>query len=123
MIDKIKPLTSPEAHWLKHMLFNKEFGLFDHTDKALTRQNPLAVIRAFPKENYLATSTLFDVASRFRENKIHERFKIDFEQYLDLPRPRSMLYDRISREYFYVAEEKEREEAAEIERRLREASK
>ena len=105
------------------MLFNKEFGLFDHTDKALTRQNPLAVIRAFPKENYLATSTLFDVASRFRENKIHERFKIDFEQYLDLPRPRSMLYDRISREYFYVAEEKEREEAVEIERRLREASK
>lgn len=123
MIENIRPLTSPEAHWLKHILFNKEFGLFDHTDKALTLQNPLAVIRAFPKENHLATSTMFDVAARYRENRIYERFKIDFEQYLSLPRPRSMLYDRIAREYFHDAEERERQEAKAIEDQIREAHK
>ena len=123
MIENIKPLSSPEAHWLKHMLFNKEFQLFDHTNAAIANGHPLAVLRAFPKENYLATSTMFDVATRYRENKIYERFKLSFEEYLDLPRPRSMLYDRIAREYFHTAESKERDEAKAIEDEIRGSNK
>jgi hypothetical protein len=62
-----------------------EMGLFDHMNPELARMNPLAVVRAFDEEDTQQGSLIEEIAYRYRKNRIHSRFNINFLEYMRLP--------------------------------------
>lgn len=60
-------------------------GLFDHMNPELARMNPLAVVRAFEEEDTQQGSLIEEIAYRYRKNRIHSRFNINFLEYMRLP--------------------------------------
>ncbi len=51
----------------------------------LARMNPLAVVRAFEEEDTQQGSLIEEIAYRYRKNRIHSRFNINFLEYMRLP--------------------------------------
>ena len=47
--------------------------------------NPLAVVRAFEEEDTQQGSLIEEIAYRYRKNRIHSRFNINFLEYMRLP--------------------------------------
>ncbi len=60
-------------------------GLFDHMNPELARMHPLAVVRAFEEEDTQQGSLIEEIAYRYRKNRIHSRFNINFLEYMRLP--------------------------------------
>lgn len=78
-------MNPAESHFLLQTLYNMEMGLYDHLDPVLARTNPLAVVRAFPEEDVQQGSLIEELAFRYRKNRIHQRFDINFVDYMKLP--------------------------------------
>lgn len=89
-----------EQHFVLHMLYETEFGMFNHADPTLSKEDPLAVVRAKPEESLMALSPLWDVATRYARYKIKERYGITFHEYLELPVTTSFLYNQMATEIF-----------------------
>ncbi len=47
--------------------------------------HPLAVVRAFEEEDTQQGSLIEEIAYRYRKNRIHSRFNINFLEYMRLP--------------------------------------
>lgn len=97
LIDSIKPMGSVDAYWLKQVLYNTEFGLFNHMSP-VARKEPLAAVRAFREEDPMSLTWLHDVAYRYYENRIYDYFKMTLQEYMRLPMPYSRQLDRIANE-------------------------
>lgn len=89
-----------QMHVLLNKMYEIEFGMFDHTDAQSVKDDPLAVIRAKPEESFITSSHLWDVAKRYAEAKIKERFGISFIEYSNLPMPEARLYERLAFDVF-----------------------
>lgn len=88
-------MSAKKAHWFRNVLYNQEFKLYDHFS-AKSKEEPFAVVRAFPEEDYIKESHLRDVCLRYYENSIFDYFKISLTAYMRLPMPYSRELDRIA---------------------------
>ena len=110
----IKPMKPFEAHYLLNTLYNIEMGLFNHLVEGSSTKEPLAVIRAFMEENQKANSLLDEVAFRYKTNKIWERFKISFLDYIKLPVTKARELDDISIRVLKPIEDAEEKAKAQV---------
>ena len=110
----IKPMKPFEAHYLLNTLYNIEMGLFNHLVEGSSTKEPLAVIRAFKEENQKANSLLDEVAFRYKTNKIWERFKISFLDYIKLPVTKARELDDISIRVLKPIEDAEEKAKAQV---------
>ena len=105
-----------QTHFLLQKLYEVELRLHDHTNVSLFKSDPLAVIRAKPEEMISRSSHMWDLAERFIRAKIHERFGLDFIQYINLPIPDANLLNVLSFEVIANVEIEERKREQEIQR-------
>ena len=110
----IKPMKPFETHYLLNTLYNIEMGLFNHLAEGSSAKEPLAVIRAFKEENQKANSLLDEVAFRYKTNKIWERFKISFLDYIKLPVTKARELDDISIRVLKPIEDAEEKAKAQV---------
>jgi hypothetical protein len=107
-----------DAHWLKHNLYNKEFGLYD-CFAPMAAKEPLAVVRAFPEEDPIRETYLVDLCYRYYECKIHEFFHLSLTEYMALPMPYARKLDDIARNHIRPMEmERLKRESEEMRRQL-----
>ena len=88
-------MKAREAHWLKNILYNQDFGLYDHFSGG--KNEPFAAVRAFPEEDFIRESYFQDVCVRYYQNGIYDFFKMTLMQYMRLPMPYARELDRIAK--------------------------
>ena len=107
-----------DAHWLKHNLYNKEFGLYDCFAPMAARE-PLAVVRAFSQEDPMRESYFADLCFRYYEGKIYDLFHLSLTEYMALPMPVARKLDDIARNHIRPLEvERLKRESDEVRRQL-----
>lgn len=91
VIENIKPMSSVQAHFLKHSLYAHEMGLVPIEDQGAS---PFACIRVTEAENPLNDSLLDDLLFRYNRNKVKERTDMSFLDYIALPIPVARYLDK-----------------------------
>lgn len=87
-------MGAKDAHWLKNILYDQEFKLYDHFNSK--KNEPFAAVRAFPEEDCIKESYFQDVCVRYYQNRINEFFKLNLLEYMSLPMPYTRELDRIA---------------------------
>ena len=93
-------------------LYDKEYGIFDHSDK--TSQRPLSSVALHPPEIINDDSILVEAMRLYASRSVYEYFRISFTDFMELPRDVAQLMLKVCKEYM----DKKTKTMEELEERL-----
>lgn len=100
MIRQIKslPKLGPvDTQIVMRDMYDQEYGIFYHTGQSKAR--PLSSVAFHEAEQINDDSILEEAMRLYASRNVHEYFKIDFVQFMELPRDIAQLMLKISKEY------------------------
>lgn len=74
---------SVNAELMTRMLFDIDYGIFDHREKS--RERPMAAVAMHPAENLIEGSMQYEVIRNFHRFNVHKLFGMTLFDYLELP--------------------------------------
>lgn len=78
----VRPTT---AHRLSTIAYQTEYGIFDHSNPALVKERPLAVVAMHPKEDVIEGGVERSHIRRFFNYRLGETFNLSLKDFFDLP--------------------------------------
>ena len=83
-MENVKKLNRVEAKLMLPLLYETQYGIFDHTSQAAKK--PMAGDSFRPAYDTHKDSILNDLCFRYEENSIFDIFHLSFFDYINLPR-------------------------------------
>lgn len=94
------PLDNISTKMVLSEFYDVQYGIYNHdADDPDRPRRPLALVAMHPKENPSEFSALYRMLDRFAHHQIYEKFGLNLEEFLSLPRE---MVERI----FHVSAEK-----------------
>lgn len=94
LMSKVKKMNKVEAKMILPMLYETQYGIFDHVKES---NKPMASVAYHDAYDTYTDSLFNDLVYRYEENGIHEVYHMTFLEYINLPKTVTLQLDEQAR--------------------------